>query len=87
MNSERAGSVETVIGPAGKPLTVENLPPKNTMRWVTRRKAEVVAAVRNGRIGRDEACGCQSCGPTAGRGSDERFPVLRGPIQLGPAPV
>ncbi len=56
MNSERAGSVETVIGPAGKPLTVENLPPKNTMRWVIRRKAEVVAAVRNGRIGRDEAC-------------------------------
>jgi hypothetical protein len=45
-----------VIGPAGQPLTVENLPPENTVRWVIRRKAEVVAAVRNGLIGLDEAC-------------------------------
>ena len=45
-----------VIGPAGQPLTIENLPPKNTVRWVIRRKAEVVSAVRNGLIGLDEAC-------------------------------
>jgi len=45
-----------VIGPAGKPLTVDSLPPSNTTRWVIRRKAEVVAAVRNGLIGLDEAC-------------------------------
>jgi hypothetical protein len=45
-----------VIGPAGQPLTVETLPPRNTVRWVIRRKAEVVAAVRNGLIGMDEAC-------------------------------
>ena len=54
MNSERPG--RAVIGPAGQPLTVENLPPRNTVRWVIRRKAEVVAAIRNGLIGLDEAC-------------------------------
>ncbi len=54
--SERPGRSSSVIGPAGQPLTVENLPPRNTVRWVIRRKAEVVAAVRNGLIGLDEAC-------------------------------
>ncbi len=37
-------------------LTVDNLPPADTKRWVIRRKAEVVAAVRNGLIGQDDAC-------------------------------
>ena len=54
--SERPGRSSSVIGPAGQPLTAENLPPRNTVRWVIRRKAEVVAAVRNGLIGLDEAC-------------------------------
>ncbi len=45
-----------VIGPTGKPLTFEDLPPPNTKRWVISRKAEVVIAVRNGLIGFDEAC-------------------------------
>ncbi len=54
--SERPGRSNAVIGPAGKPLTIDNLPPTNTTRWVIRRKAEVVAAVRNGLIGLDEAC-------------------------------
>ena len=54
--SERPGRSSGVIGPAGQPLTVETLPPRNTVRWVVRRKAEVVAAVRNGLIGLDEAC-------------------------------
>ena len=35
-----------VIGPTGAPLTLSDLPPANTQRWVIRRKAEVVAAVR-----------------------------------------
>ncbi len=52
---KRPGRSNGVIGPAGKPLTVDNLPPANTKRWVIRRKAEVVAAVRNGLIGLDEA--------------------------------
>ncbi len=45
-----------MIGPTGKPLTVESLPPSDTTRWGIRRKAEVVVAVHNGLIGFDEAC-------------------------------
>ena len=37
-----------VLGPDGSPLTIADLPPPNTKRWVIRRKAEVVAAVRGG---------------------------------------
>lgn len=40
---------------AGTPLMV-NLPPPNTKRWVVRRKAAVVAAVRSGAITIEEAC-------------------------------
>ena len=35
---------------------IDELPPPNTKRWVIRRKAEVVAAVRAGVITLDEAC-------------------------------
>ena len=41
--------------PAGTPL-IDNLPPPNTKRWVVRRKAAVVAAVRSGAITIEEAC-------------------------------
>ncbi len=34
-----------VIGPDGSPLTIADLPPQGTKRWVPRRKAEVVAAL------------------------------------------
>ena len=37
-------------------LKLASLPPADTKRWVTRRKAEVVAAVRNGLISLEEAC-------------------------------
>ena len=40
--------VKYVIGPDGSPLTIADLPPADTKRWVIRRKAEVVAAVRGG---------------------------------------
>lgn len=43
-------------GPSGRPITVSDLPPPNTKRWVVRRKAEVVAAVRAGLISLEEAC-------------------------------
>ncbi len=56
MNSERPGRPIGVIGPTGKPLTVNNLPPAGTKRWGFRRKAEVVAAVNNGLIDLEEAC-------------------------------
>ncbi|MBX3481142.1 MAG: DUF1153 domain-containing protein [Caulobacter sp.] len=45
-----------VIGPTGTPLTLSDLPPSDTERWVIRRKAEVVAAVRGGLLSLDEAC-------------------------------
>ncbi|MBM3636976.1 MAG: DUF1153 domain-containing protein [Hyphomicrobiales bacterium] len=45
-----------VIGPDGSPLTIADLPPSSTRRWVIRRKAEVVAAVRGGLLSLDEAC-------------------------------
>ena len=44
-----------VIGPDGR-LTLADLPTRNTTRWVTRRKAEVVAAVRGGLLTVEEAC-------------------------------
>lgn len=37
---------------------MEGLPPPNTKRWVVRRKAAVVAAVRTGGITAEEACRC-----------------------------
>lgn len=46
----------SVIGPAGRPLTLDDLPPPTTKRWVSRRKAEVVAAVRCGLLSLEDAC-------------------------------
>lgn len=43
-----------VIGPLGEPLSVADLPPPNTRRWVVRRKAEVVAAVNGGLLSIEE---------------------------------
>ena len=48
--------VKYVIGPDGSPLTVADLPAPDTRRWVIRRKAEVVAAVRGGLLSLEEAC-------------------------------
>ena len=45
-----------VMGPDGNPLTIDDLPPPHTRRWVIRRKAEVVAAVRGGLLTMEEAC-------------------------------
>ena len=54
--SGRPGRPNGMIGPTGKPLNLESLPPADTKRWVIRRKAEVVTAVRDGLIDLDEAC-------------------------------
>jgi len=48
--------VKIVIGPDGSPLTIADLPSPSTKRWVIRRKAEVVAAVRGGLLSLEEAC-------------------------------
>jgi hypothetical protein len=45
-----------VLGPDGSPLTIADLPPAGPQRWVIRRKAEVVAAVRGGLLSLEEAC-------------------------------
>jgi hypothetical protein len=44
------------MGPDGNPLTLDDLPPAGTTRWVIRRKAEVVAAVRGGLLTLEDAC-------------------------------
>jgi hypothetical protein len=45
-----------VFGRPSASATLADLPPTNTKRWVIRRKAEVVAGVRNGIISLEEAC-------------------------------
>ncbi len=40
----------------GQGVSLDNLPPPETKRWVIRRKAEVVAAVRAGLLSLEEAC-------------------------------
>lgn len=45
-----------VMGPDGNPITLDDLPPPGNTRWVIRRKAEVVAAVRGGLLTLEEAC-------------------------------
>lgn len=48
--------VRSAIGPDMSRLTIVNLPPPTTKRWVIRRKAEIVAAVRGGVLSLEEAC-------------------------------
>lgn len=56
MNGQLRPRVNYVIGPDGTPLTIADLPPPGTRRWVIRRKAEVVAAVRGGLLSLEDAC-------------------------------
>ncbi len=56
MSKTTNGSAPPAFGLNGKLLTRDSLPPPNTKRWVIRRKAEVVAAVRGGVLTLDEAC-------------------------------
>lgn len=51
-----ASSTRTVIGPYGEVLTLDALPKPGPMRWVPRRKAQVVAAVQGGMLSVEEAC-------------------------------
>ena len=56
MQYESPGRQDMIIGPSGRPLSLDDLPPPNTKRWVVRRKAEVVTAVRAGLLTLEEAC-------------------------------
>ena len=60
-NSSRPGEPEIaaqgdIPGFDGSNMKLDDLPPPDTKRWITRRKAEVVAAVRSGLITLDDAC-------------------------------
>lgn len=54
--STKTAPHKMVVGPEGEPLTVESLPSRSTTRWVARRKAQVVAAVKGGLLSIDEVC-------------------------------
>jgi hypothetical protein len=56
MAESQRPKIKCVIGPDGSPLTLADLPAPGTKRWVIRRKAEVVAAVRGGLLSLEEAC-------------------------------
>ncbi|MDD2868900.1 DUF1153 domain-containing protein [Neomegalonema sp.] len=56
MSQQQKQSGPHIIGPDGQRLTLADLPPPDTKRWVIRRKAEVVAAVRGGLLSIDDAC-------------------------------
>jgi Protein of unknown function (DUF1153) len=49
-------SMEPLDMSAYSPAPAADLPPPNTKRWVVRRKAVVVAAVRSGTLSLQEAC-------------------------------
>lgn len=44
-----------IVGPTGERLSLADLPPRSTKRWVIRRKAEVVAAVEGGLLSLEDA--------------------------------
>ena len=56
MSATCPGRAGYVVGPTGQPVSLKDLPPRNTKRWVIRRKAELVAAVRGGLISLEEVC-------------------------------
>jgi hypothetical protein len=56
MTLQRNTRARYVIGPDGRVLTLTDLPPRDTKRWVIRRKAALVAAVRGGLLTLEEAC-------------------------------
>jgi hypothetical protein len=55
MATDTREHVPQVSGP-DRMLTIADLPPPNTTRWVARRKAEVVAAVHGGLLSLHDAC-------------------------------
>lgn len=47
--------MKAVIGPTARYLTLDDLPDPKTKRWVPRRKAEVIHAVRGGLLSKADA--------------------------------
>ncbi|QMW24668.1 DUF1153 domain-containing protein [Sandaracinobacteroides saxicola] len=54
---------QSVKGPDGRRLTLADLPPPHTTRWVARRKAEVLAAIKGGLLSEAEACARYNLSP------------------------
>ncbi|MEO0785752.1 MAG: DUF1153 domain-containing protein [Pseudomonadota bacterium] len=52
---QQNASHQSVPGPNGQVITLADLPPPTITRWVTRRKAEVVAAVQGGLLSVEDA--------------------------------
>lgn len=50
------GSFPQAPGEPNQSMTHADLPPRDTTRWISRRKASVVAAVHSGVISLDDAC-------------------------------
>lgn len=46
----------SIVGPLGKELSLKEIANPNTIRWVSRRKAQVVAAIEGGVLTASEAC-------------------------------
>ncbi len=51
----RSASLNGVLA-SKKAVSLADLPPPDTKRWVTRRKAQVIAAVREGVLSLEAAC-------------------------------
>ena len=61
-----------------------NIPPANTVRWIARRKAEVVAAVQTGALSMMEACRRYRLSPEEYREWEQRFTGHEGELQAPP---
>ena len=53
---QEASSITSMADSGQKQRMLNDLPPPDTKRWVIRRKAAVVAAVKNGAITLDDVC-------------------------------
>ncbi len=51
-----SGAAGRIEGPDGRIVTLSDLPADHRARWVVRRKADVVLAVRGGLLSLEEAC-------------------------------
>ena len=56
LDRDSKSQMKFILGPDGSTLTLPDLPPPDTQRWVCRKKAQVVAAVRGGLLTLGEAC-------------------------------
>ena len=54
--TDKKNQMKFIYGKRDEVLTLPDLPPPETRRWVSRRKAEVVAAVQGGMLTLNEAC-------------------------------